>query len=201
MLIPSVIFGIGVIPAIFLILGIVLLKKNREFSAIESSYKAYQLYTSLLLLALVIAALYFGFEYIVTSEPQEPELPRDSAWQAWRRYDNDYLDYIRLKSFGVGCAGYAMLVAAYQFAARYLYFLPLNRHRQWVEKNGIFSSVELASAEGKSDSGDAKIRSSGGFGTYSVADELRKWADLREEGVVSEQEFQEARDTLLKRNK
>ena len=34
--------------------------------------------------------------------------------------------------------------------------------------------------------------------SYSVADELSKWAKLRDEGVISEQEFQEARNKILK---
>lgn len=37
-----------------------------------------------------------------------------------------------------------------------------------------------------------------GLTTYSVADELMKWNELRENGVVSEEEFSEARARLLK---
>ena len=34
----------------------------------------------------------------------------------------------------------------------------------------------------------------------SVADELLKWAKLKEDGHISEEEFQEARDKLLKKH-
>ena len=35
---------------------------------------------------------------------------------------------------------------------------------------------------------------------YSVADELIKWGKLKEDGHISEDEFNEAREKLLKRN-
>ena len=35
---------------------------------------------------------------------------------------------------------------------------------------------------------------------YSVADELIKWAKLKEDGLISENEFNEARAKILKRN-
>lgn len=39
-----------------------------------------------------------------------------------------------------------------------------------------------------------------GFTSYSVADELEKWSKLRNEGVVTEAEFEEARARLLRRD-
>lgn len=36
-----------------------------------------------------------------------------------------------------------------------------------------------------------------GGGRHSTADELRKWSDLRDEGVVTEEEFQKMRDKLV----
>lgn len=36
-----------------------------------------------------------------------------------------------------------------------------------------------------------------GGGRHSTADELRKWADLRDEGLVTEEEFQKMRDKLV----
>ncbi|MCH7630025.1 MAG: SHOCT domain-containing protein [Proteobacteria bacterium] len=39
-----------------------------------------------------------------------------------------------------------------------------------------------------------------GLTSYSVADELMKWNELRETGVVTEEEFGEARARLLKRD-
>ncbi len=37
------------------------------------------------------------------------------------------------------------------------------------------------------------------FKRYSVADELKKWGELRDEGYITEQEFQEAKDKLFSR--
>jgi hypothetical protein len=38
-----------------------------------------------------------------------------------------------------------------------------------------------------------------GLSSYSIADELEKWSRRRAEGIVTEQEFEEARTKLLKR--
>lgn len=43
----------------------------------------------------------------------------------------------------------------------------------------------------------SKIIKTDNLKTYSVADELLKWTQLRDAGVVSEEEFQEARDKIM----
>lgn len=45
----------------------------------------------------------------------------------------------------------------------------------------------------------ARIIGSEGFSRFSVADEMLKWKQLRDEGIVTEEEFQEARAKLLGR--
>lgn len=63
--------------------------------------------------------------------------------------------------------------------------------------NGIFSSkvkvVPIPTAPNLDIIQGEKLRS------YSVADELLKWARLKEEGHISEEEYNEARKKLLKR--
>lgn len=78
------------------------------------------------------------------------------------------------------CAGIA---AVYILAVNLLFLNPLRRHRNWVEQNGIFSGRIQAAPE--------RLR------TISVADELLKWVKLKEGGHISEEEFNEARATLL----
>lgn len=47
---------------------------------------------------------------------------------------------------------------------------------------------------------DVNIVKSDNLKAYSVADELLKWAKLKEDGLVTEQQFEEARQKLLNRN-
>jgi hypothetical protein len=68
-----------------------------------------------------------------------------------------------------------------------------------VEINGIFSTkpkhVRRPIAET-----DLEIIKGEKLKYYSVADELIKWAKLKEDGHISENDFNDARTKLLKRN-
>lgn len=50
---PSIPIGVGVIPAIFLIFGIFMMKKNEDFSYLETSVKIFKGYIFLGLLVLI----------------------------------------------------------------------------------------------------------------------------------------------------
>ncbi len=65
--------------------------------------------------------------------------------------------------------------------------------RKWVSVKGIFlSKLKSAGAEINIIKGE-KLKQ------YSVADELLKWAKLKEDGHITEEEFNEARTKLLNR--
>jgi hypothetical protein len=82
-------------------------------------------------------------------------------------------------------------------AIEHWYYAPLSRHSEWVTMNGAFSR--------KQKSGEVPVRSktndpiiqSENLKQLSVADELAKWAKLRDDGLVSEAEFEQARSKLL----
>lgn len=78
-----------------------------------------------------------------------------------------------------------------------LFLSPLRAHRDWVSINGIFSSKKK-SVEGFTSEPD--IIKGERMKQFSVADELLKWAKLKEDGHITEQEFNEARSKLLKRD-
>jgi hypothetical protein len=75
----------------------------------------------------------------------------------------------------------------------------MNTHSEWVEKNGIFSSKRKSSTS-EPEPSDVDIIKGEKLKQYSVADELIKWAKLKEDGHISEDEFNKARAKLLKRN-
>jgi hypothetical protein len=81
---------------------------------------------------------------------------------------------------------------------QHLFFEPLKSHSEWVEKNGIFSSKpKLLNTQNNSSNID--IIKGDKLKQYSVADELMKWVKLKEDGHITEAEFNEARDKLLSR--
>lgn len=95
----------------------------------------------------------------------------------------------------------------------FMLFLPWREMSAGAAQDGAEIAVKIgeASVKLKEVAGSAAISikemTSGspivgrhGLKTYSVADELIKWNELRESGVVSLEEFEEARARLLKRD-
>jgi hypothetical protein len=76
------------------------------------------------------------------------------------------------------------------------FYKPLLAHKDWIEKNGIFSNEKK---EGIRSTGpeDVNIIKGEKLKLYSVAEELLRWAKLKEDGHISEQEYQKAKDKLL----
>ena len=72
-----------------------------------------------------------------------------------------------------------------------LFFRPLEEHKNWIIKNGIFSDEKNI----KSDSTNIVGRDN--LSSYSVADEILKWNDLLEKGLISKEEFANAKAKLM----
>ena len=87
----------------------------------------------------------------------------------------------------------------YFLVVKYLYFKPLQNHSEWVVINGTFSNKPQKSTPDNLKT-SVDILQSEKLKSYSVADELLKWAKLKEEGLISEEEFNEARAKLLNRS-
>ncbi|MGO3128309.1 MAG: SHOCT domain-containing protein [Luteimonas sp.] len=178
LMIPTIPFVVGVLPVLFLVFGVALLKKNQDFSAIETSSK---LVLGYLWIGLLIAAgfvLYYGSTYGKES----------ATWSysgEWR-YTEEF----------IGTLVISAIIIAYIIFVHTLFLSPLKSHRDWVALNGIFSKTSREESK-KQKGNEVKIIKGENMRSYSVADELSKWAKLRDEGVVSEQEFQEARNKIL----
>lgn len=63
--------------------------------------------------------------------------------------------------------------------------------------NGIFSTKPKTNIDFKPKN-DVNIIRGENFKQYSVADELIKWAKLKEDGYISDEDFKNARDKILK---
>lgn len=169
-----VVGGIGIIPVIFLVFGLVMTKRNSDFSHIETGARNYHRLLTFAVFASAAAAFYFGIDY--------------SGCENYCSTD--------------GLLTFAILVPVllfYMIAMQKLFLAPLLSHREWVEKNGIFSSKPKDQKNG-SQQADINIIGGEKFKSYSVADELLKWAKLKEDGHITEEQYNEARNKLLQRN-
>lgn len=172
---PSIFFLFGVIPAIFLGFGIYMMKKNQDFSSIDTAVKNFKGYTWLALIGCALSSLYWGNKYF-------------SEEGSGYYYDEFFASLI-----------FAGIAFAYLIVVQVLFYSPMNRHREWVEVNGIFSTKPKSDKSSVNQS-EVDIIKGEKLKQYSVADELIKWAKLKEDGHISEEEFNEARIKLLKRN-
>jgi hypothetical protein len=176
LILPAAAFLVGAIPLLFILFGLFMLRRTNDFSHIETASRNFKIYCSLVMAGFIIAAVYIGSQAV------------DRGWESQRR--NEVVFAISI------CAGIA---GAYILALNYLFLNPLRRHRGWVQQNGIFSGrskKELLDAEPVS----IDIIQGERLRSFSVADELLKWAKLKEDGHISEQEFNEARAKLLQKS-
>ena len=180
---PSIFFGVGVVPAIFLTFGIFMMKKNEDFNHIETAVKIFKGYTFLALLICVGFSIYYGYLHITTEHTE--------SMYSWENYDYDYEFYASIFA--------TLIPTLYLVFISKLFFNPLSQHKGWVEVNGIFSTKPKTDKNSRTQS-EVDIIKGEKLKQYSVADELTKWAKLKEDGHISEEEFNEARTKLLKRN-
>lgn len=176
LILPAAAFLVGAIPLLFVLFGLFMLRRTGDFSHVETASRSFKIYCWLVLVGFVIAAVYVGSRAV------------DPGWEAQRKNEE-----VLVISF---CA---VVAGVYILALNYFFLSPLRRHREWIEQNGIFSSrskEELLDSEpvGIDIIKGERLRS------FSVADELLKWAKLKEDGHISEQEFNEARAKLLQKS-
>jgi hypothetical protein len=171
LLLASIIFLlVGLIPVIFLAFGIHMMKKNQDFSSIDTAVKYFKVYWQIAFICnclFTLAAVGYDLSF------------RGNEWQ---------LGFL-----------YAVISGVYIIAVKLLFYSPLKEHSEWVAINGIFSTKPKSDSKPNINS-EMDIIKGEKLKQYSVADELSKWAKLKEDGHISDEEFNEARVKLLKRN-
>lgn len=119
----------------------------------------------------------------------------DLKARSWAASKSSQLD--RLKKESIFYSTISVIALAYLLAVNFLFLKPLLRHKEWVIVNGIFSASPKVTSNAEIKSG-RKIIKNEKYKSYSVADELIKWAKLKEDGHITEEQFQEFKDNLLK---
>lgn len=89
--------------------------------------------------------------------------------------------------FGIPILGFILM-----FTYDNLFFKILNEHKEWIINNGLFLDEKISKKN------SIEVASSDNLTSISVADELLKWSDLVEKGLITKEEFQKAKEKILR---
>lgn len=165
----------GILPALVLLWGWFMLRRNRDFAYVETSVTVVKGLLYLAIAGCVIAMLMNVYWY-ATVDPI-------FFGNGYRR---EHVEWGLLSLLAAG------VPVAYLLALHFLYLAPLRAHREWVEQHGVLATKPRALSNHKADTAKGAEHDA-----TSVADELLKWVALKENGHISDEEFNEARRKLL----
>lgn len=173
--VPPTIFVVGIVPVLLLLFGGFMLRKSGDFGHIETAARNYRIFCTLAFLVLVGIAAHFFVEHLGSE--------RDS----WSNY--------ALRN-AADVAASSLIPLFYIAVMQVLFLKPMRANKDWIA--GRVSAVRGRS--NLSNAGEIDIIKGERLRSFSVADELLKWAKLKEDGHITEREFAEARRKLLERN-
>jgi len=187
LILPFAWLGGSVIILLLVLSGIYIMKKDKSFTPIINSQKYIKTYLIILALGATIIT---------------PIAYYQDNTRYWRM-DNikdkkSYIKEIQTETAMIAGAGLILTpiaVSLFMLIFNSLYFRTLEEHQTWIINNGIFS-----------DSKDNQETSTGIIGrdklsSFSIADEMLKWNDLLEKGLISKDEFEKAKQKLLSEGK
>ena len=195
LMVPSVVVLFGILPAIFLMFGIYMMKKNQDFSSIDAAVKNFRGYVWISLVVGLAVLFYWWDDWMGCI----------SEWKAIAPFQDParHCDY-RFQYFLNSLLAPAIPII-YLFAVNNLFYSPLKRHSEWVAVNGIFSKkpksttkpptepeVYVIKAEKLKTTKDKDIAA-----IDSKADALLKWNDLLDKGAITQEEYDKAKRDLL----
>jgi hypothetical protein len=121
--VPSIAFGVGVIPALFLGFGIYMMKKNEDFSHLATGIKNFNGYVTLLFIVCFLTAAYFATTL--------------NAQRSWDRHGDELIIFLI----------FAGICIAYLIVMKAMFKAPLSAHAEWIEINGIFTTKPRSGKE------------------------------------------------------
>ena len=171
LLLPSIFLLAGVVPALLLQFGIVMMKREGSFTHVETAVANFKGYTCWAAVIGIVSAIYCFAENLTRSRGV---------------YESFFDDEVIISLLAaIASVGYWVIVDR-------LFLKPLREHEQWVFKNGIFSRSISSVRKQRIEIIRREKRKS-----FSTADELLKWNKLKDDGLVSEDEFNEARLKIM----
>ena len=171
-LVATIFFGI--IPIIICLGLIFIIKKDKSIKSLESGKKIFLGYLILLGFILSISCFVVAQDYAeYTSE----------------RYLRYARNYNILGLIVVPLGAYLIYLIS-----NILFFNIIKRHEEWIINNGIFA--DFKDEKSFIEKTTEKIQTIQKEST-NTADELLKWAELKEKGLITDEEFQKAKEKIL----
>ena len=182
LILPFAWFGGSVIIILIALFGLYIMKKDKRFTPIINAKKYMKAY--LIVLALGIATLVTAIYY------HEKAYDYDYT-NGFEKIYNKNINVETAMVAGAGLIATPIVVGFFMFIFNSLFFRPLEEHQNWITKNGVFSDEKSS----KNDSTNIVGRDN--LSSYSVADEMLKWNDLLEKGLITKEEFDKAKTKLM----
>ncbi len=178
-------FIFGIIPIIIVSIGIFIMKNDKKFNPIVKSQKfvTYYLIGLAITTVIVVSNNYYS---------------NQTYWWKIRDYSHsEKMKIIKTAKYktalvaGSGLLLTPIAVWLLHWLFGVLYFKNLKKHQAWVVNVGIFKSNMDNTSSGISIMGQDKLK------TFSVADELIKWNELLDKGLITQEEFYNAKKKLM----
>ncbi|XKH60751.1 SHOCT domain-containing protein [Halomonas sediminis] len=187
MMIPAVGFFGGIIPALLMVWGVTMAKRNQDFSYIRNSMIAIRWYLYLFAVGLFATAVIL---WVASYTPG-------------------------IEQLGLFLTPLIPLISL--VLIRVMFYEPLLEHREWVIKHGIFSNEHSVQRGNTSTgqhlisrlfsrktptaqpSAPAQPATAAINAETSPVDELERWVRLRDANAISEEEYLQAKQALMQR--
>ena len=186
---------LGIIPIIFFLTTIYIIKKDKSFNIIKNIIKiniAYWILLSTIISGISLYQYNNLMNKVVEIKPSERTLD-DRGFMSLQELNNKYTmqeanKYIIFILIPPICAYIFYLLS------NILFFNILKKHENWVINNGIFSDYkgEKSFIE-KTTEKLQTIKKE----PINTTDELLKWAELKEKGLISDDEYQKVKEKIL----
>lgn len=182
----------GIIPIIICLGLIYIIKKDKSIKPLETAKKVFLGY--LVILGLIISIVCF----------ERASYFNESSKKYYDKYQktND-IDYLRWSKddkrespilVATGLIVVPLGTYLIYFISNILFFNIFKRHGKWIANNGIFtdykgekSFIEKTTEKIQTIKQEPK----------NLTDELLKWAELKEKGLITDEEFQKAKEKIL----
>lgn len=172
-LVATIFFGI--IPIIICLGLIFIIKKDKSIKSLESGKKIFLGYLIILGFILSISCFVVAQDYAEFSSSER-----------YLRYARNY-NILGLIVVPLG----AYLI---YLISNILFFNIIKKHEEWIINNGIFA--DFKDEKSFIEKTTEKIQTIQKEST-NTADELLKWAELKEKGLITDEEFQKAKEKIL----
>lgn len=159
----------GVLPTIFLFVAYLLSRRDKSLSMLNKAIVFARRYT-LLSIVIGISIILLNLLRVFT----------DGEIDMSPYLNNAFIGFFIILVVGI----------PYLIVLKHFFYKPLSCHQAFVAENGIFGSSSRSQKE-------LSILKTENMKSYSVADELLKWKELKDQGLVTEKEFEEMKRKIM----